>query len=151
MGSSLIRKAVRADIPFIVNMAEKFWQFTIYDDLFCPATIETLAENCIENNMCSVVDVRGVVVGFAAGVIGGLIGNASVKTGTELAWWVDPEHRGGRNGIGLLMHIEALAEAQGVKYWNMEFMESSMPEEIRAIYERLGYRKNETLYTKILS
>lgn len=146
----MIRAGTRDDLLAIVEMAEEFWQHTAFDEPCDPATVWAMAENCIASDMMAVLDIGGEVVGFACGVVGPLLGNSAVLTGTELAWWVSPAHRSGRNGIALLKKIEQLARVQGVKYWNMVYMESSMPEEVRGIYERLGYRRAETVYTREL-
>jgi len=147
----MIRSGVRGDIPQILAMGSNFWQQTIYDEPFCNDTVIQMAEYCIHNQMMAVLEIDGKVVGFACGVLGPLLCNQEVKTGTELAWWVEPEYRGGSGSIRLLMYIEKLAKEAGVKYWNMVFMESSMPETIKHIYERLGYKINEVVYSKVLT
>lgn len=147
----MIRSGDERDIPAIESMSREFWKQTIYnDDEYCSATVTLMIRMCIDTSMLSVLEIDGEVVGFACGVIGGLLANASVKTGTELAWWVDEKHRRGRNGIALLKHIEGLAKKAGIKYWNMVYMESSMPESIKAIYEKMGYQRSEVVYTRVL-
>jgi hypothetical protein len=146
----MVRSGTVADVPFIISMAADFWSHTIYEDPICPRSVESMALHCINENLMSVVEGDGGVVGFACGVKGPLLGNNSVCTGTEIAWWVDPAHRSGRNGIGLLKHIEGLAKAAGIKYWNMAYMESSMPTEIKSIYEKLGYQQTEVIYSRVL-
>lgn len=146
----MVREGVNSDIPHIVDMASSFWEHTIYDEPACPKTVEGMAHHCIESGLMSVLEVGGCVVGFACGVIGPLLGNNSVKSGTEIAWWVDPEHRGGTNGVALLKHIERQAKEAGIKYWNMAYMESSMPEHVKSLYERLGYIQTEVIYSRVL-
>lgn len=146
----MIRKGTFDDLPAIVEMAREFWNYTIYDDEYCPSTVHEIARQCVEQGLLSVVEIGGDVVGFACGVTGPLLGNASVKCGTEIAWWVNPEHRSGRNGVALLKHIEGLARDAGVKYWNMAYMQSSMPETVEAIYEKMGYTRTEVIYTRVL-
>ena len=146
----MIRNGRFDDIPAIVGMAREFWGHTVYDEEFEPDQVERMAEMCIQQDLMSVLVVNDIVRGFACGVRGPLLANASVFAGTEIAWWVQPEHRGGKNGIQLLRHIELLAKEAGVKYWNMVYMESSMPQSIRRIYEKTGYIKNEVVFTKVL-
>lgn len=147
----MIRHGNKSDVKSIVTMARKFWGQTIYsDEAFCKETVSLMAESCIDNKLMSVLDVDGHVVGFACGVKGGLLGNSSVSCGSEVAWWVDVDHRGANNGISLLRHIENLAKSSGVKYWNMTYMESSMPTIIEEIYESMGYNRSEVTYTKVL-
>lgn len=146
----MIRLGISQDVPVILGMSANFWQCTIYNDPFCPDTVSDMINHCINSKMMAVLEVDGSVVGFACGVVGLLLGNRNVKTGTELAWWVEPDHRGGSGGIKLLAYMEKLAKEEGIKYWNMVFMASSMPEKIKGIYEKLGYQINEVVYTKVL-
>jgi hypothetical protein len=131
-------------------MSAEFWKQTRYDEPFDPVHVRNMAAMALDHGMLAILEVDGEVVGFTAGVKGPLLGNASVLSGTEIAWWVNPEARQGRNGIALMKHIESQARAQGVKYWNMIVMESCMPEVGAAIYERMGYEKSETSYTRVL-
>ena len=146
----MIRAGEKYDIEYILGMACEFWEHTVYEEPACPDTIRDMIELCISENLLSVIDMNGELVGFAAGIKGPLLGNRSATVGTELAWWVDPDHRKGSNGIKLLKHIEGLAKAAGIKYWTMAYMESSMPETIKCIYEKMGYRRTEILYLKEL-
>ena len=146
----MIRAGTVEDLPAIVEMAREFWQHTVYDDDYCPETVEAMATLCIDQGLMSVLEVRGKAEGFACGVKGALLGNASVVSGTELAWWVNPDCRSGRNGIALLKHIENSARLAGVKHWNMAFMVSSMPAQIEAIYIKMGYIKTEVIYSRVL-
>jgi len=146
----MIRNGIVNDLPEIIEMSREFWKHTIYDEEFCPDTVEAMATLCIDQGLMCVLDVNGEIKGFACGIKGGLLANSEVFSGTELAWWVDPSHRQGRNGIGLLKGLERQAKEAGVKYWNMIFMESSMPSVIEGIYLKMGYNKAEVAYTKVL-
>ena len=146
----MIRKGEEKDIPDIVRMAEEFWQHTQFDEEYDPETVAGMANLCIEQGLMAVyVSGSGAVRGFACGIKGGLLANASVPQGSEVAWWIDPECRSGA-GIKLLKFIEGLARDAGLKYWSMVFMESSMPDVIEKIYQGMGYNKAETIYTKVL-
>ncbi len=103
-----------------------------------------------DQGLLAVVD-NGGVVGFCAGVKSPSLGSPEAIVGTELAWWISPDHRSGRNGIALLRFMEQIAKDEGVKYWTMIAMESSMPEKVCSMYEREGYQKSETGYTKVLT
>lgn len=145
----VIRTAVEGDIPEILEMCAHFWSETIYDEPFDPDYTVNMVKLSLDHELLAVVDLNGVV-GFVAGIKSPLLGNGDTLTGTELAWWIEPEHRKGRLGIDLMRYIEKLAKIQGVKYWNMISMESSAPEVANRIYERLGYSKSETSYTKVI-
>jgi N-acetylglutamate synthase-like GNAT family acetyltransferase len=146
----MIRNGTVEDIPQIVEMARVFWKETIYDEPCCDDTVAMMAQMCIDQGLMSVAEVDGKVEGFACGVLAPLLANAEVLMGSEVAWWVNPEHRQGKIGVGLLLALEKQAKEQGIKYWNMVFMESSMPREVEEIYKKMGYRKNEVSYTKVI-
>lgn len=146
----MIRHGEERDIEPIVAMACEFWAHTTYKDPACPETIRGMVSLCINDHLMSVIEINNDLVGFAAGLTGPLLGNGLVLTGTELAWWVNPAHRSGSNGVKLLKHIEQSAKDAGVTYWSMAYMESSMPEAIKGIYEKMGYQRTEITYMKRL-
>ena len=146
----MIRAGSEADLPEVVRMAREFWKHTIYNESFCEESVEGMSKMCMEQGLFAILEVDGKAAGFACGIKGGLLANVHVTSGTEMAWWVDPEHRKGRNGIALLKGLEKMAKAQGIKYWNMVFMESSMPDKVEQIYQKMGYNRSEVSYTKVL-
>lgn len=146
----MIRNGTESDIPRIVEMASEFWAHTIYEEPACGESIASMAKFCIGQGLMAVLEINDKVSGFCCGVRGPVLGNNSSAAGTEIAWWIDPEHRAGSNGIKLLKYTEDLARAAGVKYWNMAYMESSMPDHIKSIYEKLGYKKTEVIYSRVL-
>ena len=146
----MIRPGLKQDIPIIVMMAKEFWTHTVYDEPFCEETCWAMSQACIDQGLMAVYEHNNVPVGFACGVKGALLGNASVITGTEVAWWVNKDHRNGKGGIGLLVELERLAKKAGIKYWSMIYMESSMPATIDKIYQKMGYNRAESSYTKVL-
>lgn len=145
-----VRCGESRDVLSIVGMACEFWEDTVYSENACPETITDMVNLCLDQQLLSVVEIDSEIVGFAAGIKGTLLGNRRASTGTELAWYVNPEHRSGTNGIKLLKHIESLAKAAGIKYWVMAYMESSMPETVKHIYEKMGYKQTEVLYMREL-
>jgi len=146
----MVRDGKEYDLDAVVVMAKEFWTHTMYADPFDPDHVRFMAALALDQGLLAILEVEGVVEGFCAAVKGPLLGNASVLTATEIAWWVNPKARQGRNGLSLMKHIEGMARDQGVKYWNMVVMESCQPEVGAAIYEARGYKKSETSYTRIL-
>ncbi len=146
----MVRDGAADDLPAVVEMAREFWKHTMYEEPFDADYVEFMASMAIDHGLLAILELGGVIEGFTAGLKSPLLACADVLSGTEIAWWVNPAARKGRNGIALMQHIEQMAKAQGVKYWNMIVMESCQPEIGTAIYERLGYKKSETSYTRIL-
>lgn len=147
----MIRLGTKKDIPAIIDMARDFWVNTDFDDVFDPDQVAGMAEACIGQGLMVVLEVDGSVCGFCCGVMGPMLACGSSYMGSEMAWWVNPEHRRGGGGVGLLEAIEKQAKKMGCKYWNMVFMESSMPETVKGIYKEMGYKKTETSHTKRLT
>lgn len=146
----MIRIATIEDIPSIVGMGLMFWKESPFDVPADSDTIRDFALHCIGQNLLCVLEIDGNIEGFAAGIKGAMLGNVNVMCGNEVAWWVNPDHRGGKNGIKLLKYLEGMAKTEGIKYWTMAFMTSSMPEKVESIYQKLGYTKTEVSYTKEL-
>lgn len=146
----MVRDGTVEDLAQVVLMAREFWKMTQYDEPFDSDHVFDVTISALNQGLLAILEVDGRIEGFTAGVKGPLLGNASVLSGTEIAWWVNPEARKGRNGLRLKTHIEAMAKAQGVKYWNMIAMESCSPEVAAKIYLSSGYQKSETSFTRIL-
>lgn len=145
----MIRSGTKDDIPAIIRMAEQFWKHTEFDEVYDPDMVAGMSQACIDQGLMSVYDNDGVC-GFACGIAGPLLASSEVLAGTEMAWWVDEDKRGGSAGVKLLKHLEGLAKSIGVKYWTMIFMESSMPKEVESMYKRMSYHKTETSYMRVL-
>ena len=145
----MIRLAEIEDFDDILDMCERFWLQTMYTEAFDRDHTEIMVGLAFDHGLLAVID-EGGPVGFVAGIKSHLMGSKEALTGTELAWWVNPDYRKGRLGINLMLFIEDLAREQGIKYWNMVSMESSSPEVANKIYQRLGYNRSESSYTKVL-
>jgi L-amino acid N-acyltransferase YncA len=142
-----IRQATAADKQDVVRLSNHFWATTIYTEEQEDEQVEMMFDLCLSHGLLSVLVVEGNVVGFAAGLASPLLAVGSVKTGVEVAFWIEPEYRG-RNGLKLMRHLTQAAQNAGVKYWNMVSMESSM--DCGPLYEKEGYVKAETNYCKVL-
>tara|TARA_Y100000114_G_scaffold88859_1_gene82358 strand:+ start:7010 stop:7474 length:465 start_codon:yes stop_codon:yes gene_type:complete len=66
----------------------------------------------------------------------------------EAFWFVDEQHRG--QGLKLLLKAEKVAKARGAKRMMMMYLENSMPQKVKKVYERLQYKKIQTTYFKEL-
>lgn len=146
----MVRDGNKDDLPAVVEMAREFWKHTRYDDPFDADYVEYMTALALEQGLLAVLEINGVLEGFVAGLKAPLLACHAILSGTEIALWVNEGGRKGRNGISLIKHIEVMAKAQGIKYWNMIVMESCQPEVGAAIYKRLGYEKSETSYTRVL-
>ena len=147
----MIRDCKAKDVDTLIAMSEEFWQHTIYrKEKFDAESCKAMIEQTMTHELCLVLEIDGKVEGFICGVKGYLLANFDIMNGTELAWWVNEDYRKSGGGLKLLRSIEKRAKKLGVKYWNMLYMQSSMPSSIKSIYESTGYRKSESFYTKVL-
>ena len=146
----MIRKATVEDFQKILDLCEDFWCHTQFSEPFERDHTLAMVEMAFDHELLAVLEVSGVVEGFSAAISSYLLGSTKAKMGTELAWWVNPEKRNGGNGVKLLKFMEVLAKEQNIKYWNMVSMQSSMPEVVNEMYEKMGYSHEESVYTKVI-
>lgn len=69
-----------------------------------------------------------------------------VMVASEAFWYVDEGKRG--EGLRLLTHFEQWAKSAGIERVIMVHLQTSMPEKLKALYKKRGYRKAETNYVK---
>ena len=151
MDSRLIKDASQSDVPQIVELARKFHAVSGYENIeFDEETVENLLSASIEQGLCPIGVVDDKIVGFLAGLSYPAILNANVMVGTEIAWWVEPEFRGKKIAIQLLLRAEESARAKGLYCWSMMCLEKLNADGLENIYERLGYEKAERTYLRIL-
>ncbi len=143
----MIRKAHPDDFDAILEMSELFWESTIYDEKFDKDHTRKMIEMAYEHGLLAVLD-KDKPVGFIAGVKAPLLASTDALIGSELAFWINPEHRKGRSSILLIKYMEELVALQKIKHWTMISMESSSPEVAERIYLKLGYKKAETSFVK---
>lgn len=139
-----IRYALMEDIDALVAMGEQFIASTVYagqvrnDPGARRRTLEALLTS--PDGHVLVGEVAGDVVGCIV-LVSFVHPWSGEKTMSELAWWVDPRHRG--HGLRLLRAAEALAKEQGA------WMQMIAPTgDLCGVYEKLGYCKLETAYTR---
>ncbi|MBA3578923.1 MAG: GNAT family N-acetyltransferase [Gemmatimonadaceae bacterium] len=145
----MIRAATDSDLGAVQTMALRFIASTDYQHrlAFSTAHVEAFVQQTIENPHAVVLvsEHKGQLVGMMAVVlfIHPLTGE---RTASEMAWWMDPAHRGGRDAIRMLSEAEQWAMGQGAVMFHM-----IAPDERTAeFYERLDYRKIETSYGRRL-
>jgi hypothetical protein len=155
----MIRKATPADKPRLIEMAVRFLLESPYGALFdnqaTPDAIGTLVDNVISLGVIIVAEVdRGgglfgskpdpKLVGMLAAVA--LPHPLTGKTcAEEMAWWVEPEHRGGLLGPKMLRVFEEWATRNGA---NMVKMVAPAGSTVGTFYEHIGYQAVETAFIK---
>lgn len=69
---------------------------------------------------------------------------------SEIAWFVEKEHRGGSTAIKLMKKYERLAKDNSSDFITMVALEALNPERTGNIYKKLGYKLLEQHYRKEL-
>lgn len=149
----IIRHGTMDDMAECLVMAENFYQVAGYKSVipFCAETTAKYFKMALDGFGCmSVAEKEGKLVGFIVGLVSPSLVNENYLVGTELAWWMEPEHRKGSAGIRLLRHIEKSAKEIGCILWSMMCLEEQAPEKIEKMYLSEGYKKTERTFTKIL-
>jgi hypothetical protein len=136
----VIRKAVSADIPRLVEMGEKFIRETghPFDRQIATETMTALVEG----------DTSVVLVNDdCTAMLGGLLYRNFFNSETvaqELFWWAKS---GGRE---LLEGFESWAAENGAGESVMMCLETHAPDRVSAIYRRRGYEPRERTFARKL-
>lgn len=146
---SLIRPATFADVPRIVEFVVHFIRGTRYAHFIGidRVRIANLADVVIADlGVVLLAEHRGEVVGMLAlaALVQPLTGTIVVE---ELAWWVEPEHRGGRHAYRLLCAAEDWTRQNGHSVLKMLAPSDTV---VGEMYVRRGYVPIETAYLKQL-
>lgn len=91
------------------------------------------------------LDVDGTVVGMLVGAISQpLFSDDSMAT--ELAWYISPDKRGGREAFQLIKTYEEWAKEQGCSFVTMVDIDSL--NSLEKVYTKKGYKLTEKTYVK---
>jgi GNAT superfamily N-acetyltransferase len=148
-----IRCATREDLAAIVLMAAKFAAADSYRGFVSQNVeqLEQLARFLLEHGAIFVAeDTRGpaIVVGMiGVSVLAHPIDGAIV--GSEVAWWIEPDFRGGSAGVRLLEAAEAWARAMGATRFQM--VAPALNPRVGEFYRRRGYAEVETTWQRELA
>jgi GNAT superfamily N-acetyltransferase len=151
MDPSVVREATVADLLMLAGHGHEF-----FAEGGLPGRFK--AEVFVQNWRMLLDGGVGVIFmacrdGELAGAIGGLIYpdvNDGELTTMETFWFVRAAHRGGTLGLRLMQRYEDWARWRGAARIGMVHLTGLMPDRLRSIYERRGYREAEIHYFKPL-
>lgn len=146
----IVRDANEEDYPDILRLSEAFWEHTVYEEPFEEEQCLAMIEACYAAGLLAVVESSKEIFGFVAGIKSPLLASSLANIGVEVAWYIEPHERSAGSGRRLLKYIETKAKEQGIKYWNMVSMQSSMPEKANKVYKKSGYQLVEQSFMKVL-
>lgn len=142
-----IRHALASDVPEIVAMATTFHAQTPYRDQvrLDADRVAALVRHLIAHDDGAVF----VAQGAGGDLVGMIVLHAfphpfsGDRVASELAWWVEPVHRG-RAGLYLLRRAEQWAQETGAVWWQMV----APTEEVGRFYEGQGFTALERTYQR---
>ena len=146
----LVRPAKRRDWPAIAALGAEFWGQLDYPEPYDIKSIIRLLLRLEESGILLLAEDGGLPFGFIALSVSNLA-FAEAKQATEVAFYVQPEHR--TAGLRLIREAEAEAQRQGVRYFHMislACMDQEGRDRAGDLYIRRGYVLVERFYRKEL-
>lgn len=149
-----VMRAKPVHLKKMVELGQKFWEqtayFTDHGVAYDADHITKMTRHLMDTGIVQVAFDEDKVVGLLLIVLFPNPFNPKCLNATELAYYVDPEYRESGVGRQLLTQGENVAKQIGVQLFNMIHLNSVSPEKAEAVYAKMGYRKNETVFTKDL-
>jgi hypothetical protein len=98
------RRATLDDIPWMLGELRNFSDFyQTKRRLFADQEhVTTILTNLITNHFVCIAEKESSPMGFIVGMVSGHVFNPTIRTLTELAWWVEEKSRMSRAGLMLL-------------------------------------------------
>ena len=75
---------------------------------------------------------------------------SDVKQAVDIAWYVDPKHRGSRKAIQMLEVYEEWAKERGAVCTNLINLDVLRGDRVAKLYKRMGYKLVENTFIKEL-
>lgn len=146
-----VRAATEADFPALVILGRHFYEQTAYQRVpYSEAGAAEWYRLMLGCGLLFVAECDGKIIGVIGGLSSPFLINPEHGVGTELLWWVEPEHRKSGAGDLLMDAIENAARELGLTFWSMMTLAAVNPEAAARIYERRGYKLAELTYVKEL-
>lgn len=145
-----IRRATEDDAEALFVMARKFVAFAPYHDRVTATDDELRAiiTYFTANATVFVAEKHGAVIGMLVAVLAPVWYAPSCRVATELAWWVEQEHRGGTAAIRLIQAYETWARNEQASMVTMSNLEVGDDNRVVSMLKRMGYRMTEQSHTK---
>lgn len=149
----MIRHATIEDIPKLVECGSRFLQYSPYGRYDVEYSFESSQEFlegilANDNGVIIVMDHDGVIAGGLVGLLNCAWFAPGVVTAHELAWWVDPEHRQGVEGIKLVKEFERWAKEKGAKFVTLTDLIIGEEYPVGKLIGRMGYKEIERAHIK---
>lgn len=145
----MIRQAISSDKAAVLMMARSFHSAAELPFAFSAATASILFDACLcdDDRLCLIYERDGAPVGMLAAYAANHM-LAPVKIASEIAWWIEPQHRG-RSAVAMLTAYEQWARQRGCALIHMVGLGADPV--TAKLYERQGYLAAERHFMKPLS
>lgn len=152
MAQCEVRDATLDDLPRLVEMGERFFQFSEFARTvsYDPDSVTHLLERLMvaADGMVLVAERDSQVVGALVATLAPLWFNSEVLVATELAWWVEPGERKGSTGLRMYWHMQDWAIERGATLVAMSDLVINGQAPAEQLYDRLGLRMVERSHVK---
>lgn len=147
----MIRPATMDDVDAIVEMARRFYPASGYAEIAPMAEVAPagLAIVCMQTGVALVAEREGQLVGMVILAVTPFEFNVEVEIAHELAFWIEPEHRGGMLAARMVRAAEEACRARGVRVIRMAKLATS-GDDVGKLYTMLGFAPSESYYSKVL-
>ena len=139
------------DIPRFVDLCYNFHQASPYNGrAFSVEKVSTLAKSITTSNkkdfiIITLVDDNEVTQGFLIGITSE-IPFSEEKVAMELAWWVEPQARGTRKSVEMVLAFKEWAKRVDCKVAQMSMIENTGTDKIDKLYIKAGLQRAEVNY-----
>lgn len=144
----MIRKATIADVPALIELGREFAAVSPYNSEYSEQAVGSVLETLIVNGVVLVYESSGSIYGGLLGMLAPVWFSLSDKIAVEVAWWVAPQHRGGRGGIGLIRAFELWAKESGAVSVALSDILIDNGFAVGGALSRMGYTLSERTHTK---
>jgi hypothetical protein len=144
----MIRQATKADIPALVKIGQRFAEYYPCKAKYNEAGVADSFAVIIDTGVILVAVKDGVITGGVAGVLCPLWYSPETIIAQELAWWMEPEHRRGVDGIKILKAFEGWAKEKNATLISISDLQIDGQYPIGILVERLGYKLTERTHIK---
>ena len=145
----MLRNATPYDIPVILDMLRHYRQATpvpFFEEIDDAEYITNLLTEIMAGKGVALVAEKPHVVGMLLAVVMPSIWSPRHLLLTELAYWVEPEHRGSSIAYRLLKAYEQIGEQLKMEGRVQNYLISKMVNSPDLRYDRFGFRKLEEFW-----
>lgn len=144
---SKVRKATKEDSLDFAVLAKQFLRESKYPfSVDMEKLMESFTAACDNESFCVfLLEEEGDIVGMLVGGLSSPLFSSDIVA-TELAWFVERQHRDGRGSLKLFNEYEKWAKEAGSKFITMVDIDTL--QSLGSLYSRKGYTLTEKTYVK---